>query len=56
MVEEGERPRDWGDIHDHPEVDAVVRRLDELRERLRKTCPLVEGLAFSYVMSGDAAK
>jgi hypothetical protein len=55
VLDEGERPRDLGAVHERSESDVVPQRLDELRERLRQTCSIVEGLAFSHV-SASATK
>jgi hypothetical protein len=46
--EEGERSRDFGTTHHRPGSDAVARRLDELRERLRRTYTFLDGLAFVH--------
>jgi len=46
--EEGERSRDFGATHDRPGSDAVTRRLDDLRERLRAKYRFFEGLAFAH--------
>jgi eukaryotic-like serine/threonine-protein kinase len=46
--EEGERSRDYGATHDRPGSDAVTRRLDGLRERLRPKYAFFEGLAFAH--------
>jgi hypothetical protein len=49
LREEGEAPRDFvGPARDRPESDAVVRRLDGLRERLAPKYLLFEGLAFHH--------
>jgi eukaryotic-like serine/threonine-protein kinase len=49
VLEEGERPRGlYGPAQDHPESDVLHAQLDKLRERLRETCPLLEGLAFRH--------
>jgi eukaryotic-like serine/threonine-protein kinase len=46
--EEGERSRDFGATHDRPGSEAVTRRLDGLRERLRPNYAFFEGLAFAH--------
>jgi eukaryotic-like serine/threonine-protein kinase len=47
LKEEGERPRDFGEVVDRPDPDKVARRLNDLRERLKQTCAYFEGLAFA---------
>lgn len=48
VKDESEKSRDFGAEHDRPETDAVVRRLDALRERLTPTYSFLEGLAFRH--------
>jgi hypothetical protein len=48
VKDEGEMPRDFGARQDRPESDAVVRRLDGLRERLAPKYCFFEGLAFHH--------
>jgi hypothetical protein len=44
----GERPRNLGEVRTQPGPDAVVRRLEKVREQLHRTCTLLEGLAFGH--------
>jgi hypothetical protein len=46
--EEAEHQRDFGDTHSHAGSDAVILRLNGLRERLRPMCVFFEGLAFDH--------
>jgi hypothetical protein len=48
VQEEWERRRDWSEGPARPDLYVVPRRLDQLRERLQPTCPLLEGLAFAH--------
>jgi hypothetical protein len=48
VVEEGDKPRDLGEVRDRPESDGVPQRLERLRERLREAYPLLDGLAFRH--------
>jgi serine/threonine protein kinase len=48
LRDEGEIAHDIGKIHEHPDLDAVPRRLENLRNRLGLNCPLFEGLAFRH--------
>jgi hypothetical protein len=48
VKDEGDKPRDYLETHDRPESDAVVRRLDVLRERLTPKYRFLEGLAFCH--------
>jgi serine/threonine protein kinase len=48
LVEEGERPRDFGEVRHRPDADTVPRRLERWRERLNDSYPFFEGLAFSH--------
>jgi hypothetical protein len=46
--EEWKRSRDFGTTHHRPGSDAVARRLDGLRERLKQKYAFFEGLAFAH--------
>jgi tRNA A-37 threonylcarbamoyl transferase component Bud32 len=48
VKDEGEKPRDFGATRDRPESDPVVRRLDELRQRLTPKYSFFEGLVFRH--------
>jgi hypothetical protein len=48
VKDEGDKSRDFGAEHAHPEPDPIVRRLDGLRERLALKYSFFEGLAFRH--------
>jgi hypothetical protein len=48
VKEEGERLRDFGGTQNRAGSDAVVQRLEDLRQGLMPICPFFEGLAFGH--------
>jgi hypothetical protein len=48
VTEEGERPRDFGEVRERPEADPVRVRLERFAERLREAYPLLDGLAMRH--------